>query len=69
MGFAQKWVDLIIFCISSVSYKVLLKGSPGGFIKPYRGIRQGDPISPFLFVLCTEALVANLRDAEWHGRI
>jgi len=69
MGFAQKWVDLIIFCISSVSYKVLLKGSPGGFIKPSRGIRQGDPISPFLFILCTEALVANLRDAEWHGRI
>jgi len=69
MGFAQKWVDWIIFCISSVSYKILLNGSPKGFIKPSRGIRQGDPISPFLFILCTEALVAKLKDAEWHGRI
>ena len=69
MGFAQKWVDLIIFCVSSVSYKVLLNGAPRGFIKPTRGIRQGDPISPFLFILCTEALVANLKDAEWNGRI
>jgi len=69
MGFAQKWVDLITFCISSVSYKILLNGSPRGYIKPSRGIRQGDPISPFLFILCTDALVANLKDAEWHGRI
>ncbi|KAG7534390.1 Ribonuclease H-like superfamily [Arabidopsis thaliana x Arabidopsis arenosa] len=69
MGFAQRWVDWIIFCISSVSYKVLLNGSPRGFIRPSRGIRQGDPISPFLFILCTEALVAKLKDAELHGRI
>jgi len=69
MGFSQKWVDLITFCISSVTYKVLVNGSPRGFIKPSRGIRQGDPISPFLFILCTEALVASLKDAEWHGRI
>jgi len=69
MGFAQKWVDLINFCISSVSYKVLLNGTPRGFIKPTRGIRQGDHISPFLFILCTEVLVANLKDAEWNGRI
>ncbi|KAG7598158.1 Ribonuclease H domain [Arabidopsis suecica] len=69
MGFAQRWVDWIIFCISSVSYKVLINGSPRGIIRPSRGIRQGDPISPFLFILCTEALVAKLKDAEWHGRI
>ena len=69
MGFAQKWVDLIMFCVSSVSYKVLLNWAPRGFIKPTRGIRQGDPISPFLFILCTEALVANLKDAERNGRI
>ncbi|KAG7581014.1 Reverse transcriptase zinc-binding domain [Arabidopsis suecica] len=69
MGFAQRWVDWIICCISSVSYKVLINGSPRGIIRPSRGIRQGDPISPFLFILCTEALVAKLKDAEWNGRI
>ncbi|KAG7600109.1 Ribonuclease H domain [Arabidopsis suecica] len=69
MGFAQKWVDLISYCVSSVSYKILLNGVPRGSIRPTRGIRQGDPLSPFLFILCTEALVANLKEAEWHGRI
>ncbi|KAG7532416.1 Endonuclease/exonuclease/phosphatase superfamily [Arabidopsis thaliana x Arabidopsis arenosa] len=69
MGFAQKWVDLISYCVSSVSYKILLNGVPRGSIRPTRGIRQGDPLSPFLFILYTEALVANLKEAEWHGRI
>ncbi|XP_023633512.1 uncharacterized protein LOC111829070 [Capsella rubella] len=69
MGFAQKWVDMIMFCISSVSYQVIINGTPKGHIKPSRGIRQGDPISPFIFILCTEALVAQLNEAEWQGKI
>ena len=54
MGFHKKWVDLIMAGVSSVSYSVLVNGAPSGFIKPSRGIHQGDPLSPYLFLLCTE---------------
>ncbi|XP_024005059.1 uncharacterized protein LOC112082173 [Eutrema salsugineum] len=68
MGFDPRWIKWIMFCISSVSYKIIVNGVPRGSIKPTRGIRQGDPISPHLFILCTEALIAQLRRAEEAGK-
>ena len=46
MGFAKKWVDLIMNCISSVSYSVIINGEACGNITPTRGIRQGTPSLP-----------------------
>lgn len=69
MGFAEKWVSWIRWCVSSVSYQVLLNGEPKGHVQPSRGLRQGDPLSPFLFILLTEALISQLRAAEEEGRI
>ena len=64
MGFHQHWNKLMMECISSVQYRILLNGHPRGLIVPQRGLRQGDPLSPYLFILCTEALSANIRKAE-----
>ena len=62
MGFHHRSVDLIMAGISFVSYFVLVNGVPSRFIKPSRGIRQGDPLSPHLFLLCSEGFSALLRN-------
>lgn len=69
MGFARIWITWIMACVSSVSFSVLMNGNEHGFIKPERGIRQGNPLSPFLFILCAEALVSCLKVAESSGRL
>ena len=56
MGFHKRWINLIFGCISSVSYSILVNGEPQVDIKPSRGIRQRDPLSLYLFLLCSEGL-------------
>jgi hypothetical protein len=67
MGFARQWINLIMMCVRSVQYAVLINGIPTEKFTPTRGIRQGDPISPYLFLLCAEALSSLLRKAEQDG--
>ena len=68
LGFAEKLVDLLMFCVTLVSYQVIINGEPRGKITPTRGLRHGDPVSPFLFILCTEALISLLKGAEEEKR-
>ena len=67
MGFGEKWAGWIRWCISTASFLVLINGSPTGFFQSTRGLRQGDPISPYLFVLGMEALSCLINRAVRGG--
>jgi hypothetical protein len=69
IGFASRWVQMIMTCVRTVSFSVLVNGIPYGKITPTRGIRQGDPLSPYLFILCAEGLSNLLYKAKLHKRI
>jgi hypothetical protein len=56
LGFGDRWIHLVMACVKSETYSVVVSGNSVGSITLTRGIRQGDPISPYLFLLCAEAL-------------
>jgi hypothetical protein len=69
LGFYHAWVHLIMKCVMSVSYQVKVNGDIGASFAPGRGLRQGDPLSPYLFLLCAEGFSALLSEAENADRI
>jgi hypothetical protein len=69
IGFARRWVEMLMICIRTVTYSILINGQPHGRIVPTRGIRQRDPLSPYFFILCAEGLSTMLRKAELDRRI
>jgi len=69
LGFNSKWIQLIFACIRFVSYSIMLNGQPHGLISLIRGLYQGDPLSPYLFLLVIEGLHALFRKAEGKGDI
>ncbi|KAL0854761.1 hypothetical protein Bca101_059913 [Brassica carinata] len=69
LGFDAIWTEWIMSCISSVSYSYLLDDSAHGHVVPSRGIRQGDPLSPYIFILCGEVLSGLCRQAQASGHM
>ncbi|WKA05140.1 hypothetical protein VitviT2T_023123 [Vitis vinifera] len=67
MGFGPRWVGWMRSCISTAKFSVLINGVPAGFFPSSKGLRQGDPLSPYLFVLGMEVLDALIRRAVAGG--
>ena len=68
-GFPDKWRRWISFCLFTVCFSILINGNPHGFFGSSRGLRQGDPLSPLLFVLVMEAVSRMLDKAVHEGRL
>ncbi|WZZ22713.1 hypothetical protein YC2023_124100 [Brassica napus] len=67
LGFHQNLINCIMHCINSVTYSFLINGLPRGKIVPSRGIRQGDPLSPYIFIMCSEVLSGLCNRAQGNG--
>ena len=61
IGLLEQWVNLAMETVQIATYSILVNGEPKGFIAPTCGIRQGDPLSPYLFLFCAEGLSSLIR--------
>uniref|UniRef100_A0A803QCV6 CCHC-type domain-containing protein n=1 Tax=Cannabis sativa TaxID=3483 RepID=A0A803QCV6_CANSA len=69
LGYDKRWVDKVMNCITSPSFSILINGEVSGQIQPSRGLRQGDPLSPYMFLLCLKGLSCLIQEAERADRI
>jgi len=69
MGFIRKWIGWIRACIESSSFSIMLNGSPSGYFTSNRGIRQGDPLGPYLFVIVMEFWSIGMQLTTLLGRL
>ncbi|RVW71709.1 Transposon TX1 uncharacterized 149 kDa protein [Vitis vinifera] len=69
MGFGHRWINWMKWCYSTATFSILINESPPRFFHSSRGLRQGDPLSPYLFLLTMEALSQLLSSARNGGFI
>lgn len=68
-GFNSKWISWIKICLSTSRFSAILNEAPSGDFSPSRGLRQSDPISPFLFIMCSEVLSRLLLKSKSDGQL
>ena len=69
LGFPDLWIERVMCCVSTLSFSICINGKAYGTILPTRGLRQGDLLSPYLFLLCVEAFSALLSKSKEEGRL
>ncbi|KAL9666219.1 hypothetical protein QQ045_000543 [Rhodiola kirilowii] len=69
MDFPATWIAKVMACVSSVSYRIRVNDIISDYFSPERGIRQGDPLSPYLIVICMEWLARRLDRAVQVGEL
>eukprot|EP00253_Pinus_taeda_P035003 PITA_35003 len=68
-GFNHDWIKWVMALVTTTNCSILLNGAPSKTFMPSRGLRQGDPLSPFFFILMMEGLGRNIKAAKEEGRI
>lgn len=68
LNFGERWIKWVKNCLSSSSISVLVNGSPTEEFAMERGLRQGDPLAPFLFIIVAEGLSGLMKQAVAYGK-
>lgn len=69
LGFRPKWIELIMTCVTIDSYSIFVNNKLGASFSPTRGLRQRDPLSSYLLLICTKGLSSMISQLERRGKI
>jgi len=69
IGLGTKMTNWIMSCVDSTSFTILINGEATDFFKSSRGLRQGFPLSPLLFILVMEGLILLLKESQREGKL